>query len=178
VIGPPMPFEFYRRMADDDLAAIIAYLRAQPAVKNTVPKSEYRMKLPPNYGPPVKKVKAPAPADTLKYGRYLADIGHCMECHTPMNEKGIVKAQLGAGGHVFKGPFGESVARNLTPHESGLKDWSDEQIERAIREGIDRNGNKLKPPMAYGWYKNISAADMKALLAYLRSLKPLPFAGK
>jgi mono/diheme cytochrome c family protein len=92
VIGPPMPIEFYRRMADDDLAAIIAYLRAQPPVKNAVPKSVYNIPLPPNYGPPVTSVKAPPRTDQVRYGKYLADIGHCMECHTPRDAKGMLVA--------------------------------------------------------------------------------------
>ncbi|MEZ5665710.1 MAG: c-type cytochrome, partial [Burkholderiaceae bacterium] len=71
VIGPPMPIEFFRHISDDDLAAIIAYLKAQPAVSNKVARSEYRMPLPPSYGPPVKAVKAPARADKVKYGEYL-----------------------------------------------------------------------------------------------------------
>ena len=40
-----------------------------------------------------------------------------------------------------------------------------------------KDGTPLKPPMAYGWYKNISDADMKPLIAYLRTLKPLPLGG-
>ena len=48
---------------------------------------------------------------------------------------------------------------------------------RAIREGESRDGSPLKPPMAFGWYKNINDEDMAALVAYLRSLKPLPFGG-
>jgi mono/diheme cytochrome c family protein len=179
LIGPPMPIEFYRHLSDADLAAIIGYLRAQPPVKNVVEKSKYNIPLPPNYGPPLKSVAAPSPKDTLKYGKYLADIGHCLECHTPRDGKGmLVRASLGAGGQVFRGPWGESIARNLTPHESGLKGWSDAEIARAMREGTDRSGAHYKPPMAFGWYKNISDADMKALIAYLRSLKPQPFAGK
>lgn len=171
LIGPPMPIEYYRHLADDDLAAIIAYLRAQPAVKNTVPRSTYRIPLPPNYGPPVGKVKAPSPRDKLKYGKYLADIGHCMECHTPRNEKGeLMVAQLGAGGQAIEGPWGTTVSRNLTP--TGLKDWTDAQIARAIRDGVDRNGQPYRPPMAYTFYKNINDADMSALIVYLRSLKP------
>ena len=47
----------------------------------------------------------------------------------------------------------------------------------AIREGVRKDGTPLKPPMAYPWYKNINDADMKALIAYLRSLKPLPLGG-
>lgn len=179
LIGPPMPIEFYRELSDADLAAIIAYLRAQPAVKNAVPKSTYNMPLPPSYGPPVKQVKAPDAKNTVKYGEYLANIGHCMECHTPRSDKGmLVRMQLGAGGQVFKGPWGESVARNLTPHALGLKDWSDAQIAKAIREGVDRAGLRYKPPMGFDYYKTISDADMAALIAYLRSLKPQALAGK
>jgi mono/diheme cytochrome c family protein len=178
VIGPPMPIMFYRGLSDADLKAIVAYLRAQPPVKNAVPKSEYRIKLPPNYGPPVKKVTAPSRKDEVKYGRYLAGpLGHCMDCHTPW-VKGIPDmSKVGAGGNPFRGPWGVAVSRNLTPHETGLKGWSDGEIARAIREGVRKDGTPLKPPMAYAWYKNISDADMKALIAYLRTLKPLPLGG-
>lgn len=178
VIGPPMPIQFYRNMSDDDLASIIAYLRAQPAVANAVPKSLYHMPLPPNYGPPVKAVKTPAPTDQLRHGKYLADIGHCMECHTPRDGQGMLQmTRVGAGGQAFKGPWGESISSNLTPHQSGLKGWSDAQIARAVREGVNREGKPYKPPMAFGFYKNISDADMAALTAYLRSLKPQRVAG-
>ena len=180
VIGPPMPIAFYRGLADDDVKAIVAWLRAQPPVKNSVPKSEYRIKLPPNYGPPIQApVAAPAPKDTLRYGAYLAGaLGHCMDCHSPW-VKGIPDmTRVGAGGNPFKGPWGVAVSRNLTPHDSGLKGWSDAEIARAIREGVRRDGSPLKPPMAFGWYKNINDADMRALTAYLRSLKPLPLGGQ
>jgi len=179
VIGPPMPIMFYRGMSDSDVKAIVAYLRAQRPVKNAVPKSEYKIKLPPNYGPAIsKKLVAPPPKNTLKYGAYLAGpLGHCMDCHNPW-VKGIPDMQrMGAGGNPFKGPWGVAVSRNLTPHASGLKDWSDAEIARAIREGVRKDGSQLKPPMAYAWYKNINESDMKALIAYLRSLKPLPLGG-
>ena len=75
-------------------------------------------------------LKAPARTDKVAYGKYLADIGHCMECHTPRSEKGLVSAQWGAGGQLFKGPWGTSVSRNLTPHASGLAGWSVDDIAR------------------------------------------------
>jgi len=180
LIGPPMPIMFYRGMSDDDAKAIVAYLRAQPPVRNAVPKSEYRIKLPPNYGPAIRKrVVAPSSKDTLKYGAYLAGpLGHCLDCHTPW-VKGVPDLKrAGAGGNPFKGPWGVSVARNLTPHAAGLKGWSDAEIARAIREGVRKDGSQLRPPMAFGWYKNINDGDMKALIAYLRSLKPLPLGGQ
>jgi mono/diheme cytochrome c family protein len=180
LIGPPMPILFYRGMADDDVRAIVAYLRAQAPVKNVVPKSEYRMPLPPSYGPPIaKKVTAPSPRNPVKYGAYLAGpLGHCMDCHTPW-VKGVPDLKrAGAGGNPFRGPWGVSISRNLTPHASGLKGWSDAEIERAIRTGVRRDGSHLTPPMAFDWYRNISAGDMKALIAYLRSLRPLPLGGE
>lgn len=180
LIGPPMPIEFYRGISDADARALVAYLRAQPPVKNLVPKSVYRMKLPPEYGPPIKaKIAAPTQKDLVKLGAYLAGpLGHCIDCHTPWAEKGVDIKRVGAGGNPFKGPWGVSVSRNLTPHESGLKGWSDTEIARAIREGKRRDGSQLKPPMAFNWYRNIDDADMKALIAYLRSLKPLPLGGQ
>ena len=179
LIGPPMPIPFYRNISDADLAAIIAYLRAQPAVRNVVAKSQYNMPLPSAYGPPVKRVSAPAPGNKLKYGQYLATIGHCMECHTPRDDKGMLHMdRLGAGGQSFKGPWGESVSRNLTPHPSGLKDWTDAQIKAVLHQGVDREGKGYRPPMGFDFYKNISDADMDALIAYLRSLKPQPFGGR
>ena len=178
VIGPPMPMMFYRGLADDDLRAIVAYLRAQPPVKNAVPKSQYRIKLPPSYGPEVKSVRAPSRQDQVKYGEYLAGpLGHCMDCHTPWVKGVPDMSKAGAGGNPFRGPWGVAVARNLTPHETGLKDWTDAEIERAVRHGVRKDGTPLKPPMAYDWYRNISDADMRALIAYLRSLRPLPLGG-
>lgn len=179
VIGPPMPIEFYRHLSDADLKAIIAYLRAQPAVKNAVPRSQYRIPLPPSYGPPVKSVQAPPASDKRAYGEYLANISHCMECHTPRDGKGmLVHSQLGAGGQVIPGPWGQSVSRNLTPDASGLKDWSDADIAKVVRSGVDRSGKPYKPPMAFSYYRNISDADMAALTTYLRSLKSHPMGGK
>lgn len=179
LIGPPMPVPFYRHLSDDDLAAIVTYLRAQPAVKIAQPKSKYNIALPANYGAPVKSVKAPPASDQRAYGEYLANIGHCMDCHSPRDEKGVLHLEnRGAGGQIFKGPWGVSVSRNLTPHATGLKDFTDAQIIQSVREGVDHSGQPYMPPMGFAFYKTISDADMAALIAYLRSLKPQTIAGK
>ncbi|MDB5806398.1 MAG: cytochrome [Betaproteobacteria bacterium] len=179
LIGPPMPFGFYRGMADADLEAIIAYLGQVKPIDNVPPKSVYRIPLPPAYGPPIKKpIKAPSPNDVVAYGGYLAGpVAHCMECHTPMVKGQVDLNKAGAGGNPFNGPWGTAVSRNLTPHESGLKNWSDAEIEKAIREGVSRDGSRLKPPMGYEYYKSMKPEDMKAIITYLRSLKPLPMGG-
>ncbi len=157
--------------------ALVAYLRAQPPVKNVVPKSVYYIKLPRAYGRPIKqKVVAPPRTDKVKYGAYLAGpLGHCIDCHTPYTDKGMDMTKVGAGGTPFTGPWGVSVARNITP--GSLKNWSDAEIAHAIRAAKSRDGTPLKPPMAFDWYKNINDEDMAAIVAYLRSLRPLSFGG-
>jgi mono/diheme cytochrome c family protein len=178
VIGPPMPIEFYRHLSDADVDAIIAYLRAQPAVSAAQPRSVYRIPLPPSYGPPLGKVSAPPASNKRRYGEYLVQIGHCMDCHTPRRPDGrLVTARLGAGGQVIEGPWGKPVSRNLTPHASGLKGWTDAEIARAIRTGVRRDGTPLLPPMGFSFYKNIDEAEMAAIVAYLRTLKPQKFGG-
>lgn len=168
LIGPPMPFAFYRGLSDRDLAAMVAYLRTVPPVRNATEKSVYRIPLPPAYGPPVASV--PPPADNaVARGAYLAGpVAHCLECHTPMANGHSDMTRLGAGGMEFRGPWGVSVARNITP--AGLGSWSDAEIEKAIREGVSKDGRQLFPPMAFWAYRTMSAGDMRDLIAYLRSM--------
>lgn len=177
LIGPPMPYSMYRGLSDRDTKAIIAYLRNLKPVKNATRKSVYKMPLPPAYGPPVGSIADVSRTDKVAYGAYLAGpAGHCMDCHTPMNKPGRrdFKNQMGAGGFVFHGPWGQSVAANLTPDkETGLGNWTDAQIKAAITTGVGANGAKLRPPMAFGYYKNINNDDLDAIVAYLRSLKPV-----
>jgi mono/diheme cytochrome c family protein len=170
IIGPPMPIVLYRGLSDNDAKAIVAYLRNIKPVKNEVPKSEYRIPLPPAYGPPVGQVADVAKSDKVAYGAYLAGpAGHCLECHTPMGQRGRdFQNQLGAGGFEFHGPWGTSVAVNITP--TGLKSRSDADIKKMVTTGKRPDGSRMLPPMAYPYYANISAEDLDALVAYLRTL--------
>ncbi|NKE44167.1 cytochrome c [Roseomonas frigidaquae] len=175
LIGPPMPMTLYRGLSDQDVAAMIAYLRTVPPVANAVERSVYRIQLPPAYGPPVASV--PPPADTpVARGEYLANaVAHCMECHTPMLPAGQNdRTRLGAGGMEFRGPWGVSVARNLTPHANGLGGWTDAQIIRAVTQGISSTDRPLAPPMAFWAYRNMTPQELGDLIAYLRSLPPQP----
>jgi mono/diheme cytochrome c family protein len=175
IVGPPMPIELYRGLSDEDVHAIVAYIRSVPPVVNKVAKAEYKVPLPPNYGPPITGLVATPPkTDKVAYGAYMAGpLGHCTECHSSPGPKGApdLVNRLGAGGMTFHGPWGTSVSRNITP--TGLGNWSDADIKKAITTGTRPNGERLKPPMAYGYYKNIAPDDLDALVAWLRSLKPL-----
>lgn len=171
LIGPPMPFGLYRSISDSDVKAIVAYLRTVAPVKHAVAKSEYRMPLPPAWGPPLGKVADVSPKNRVAYGRYLAGpAGHCVECHTPAGANGApdLANKLGAGGFSFTGPWGVSVSTNITP--AGLERYSDADLKKVITTGVRPDGSKLKPPMGTSYYANMKAADMDALIAYLRSL--------
>ena len=173
LIGPPMPIGLYRGLADADVRAMVAYLRTVAPVRNPVAKSVYRIPLPPAYGPPVGVVNAPLKGNKVAYGAYLAGpVGHCIECHTPMLEGGHSdEKRIGAGGMAFPGPWGTSVAANITSSKTrGLGVWTDTQIERAIRAGVSADGRKLFPPMGFAYYRGIAPDDMAALIAYLRTL--------
>lgn len=174
IIGPPMPIALYRGMSDRDVKAVVAYLRTVKPVSNKVAKSTYKVPLPPSYGPPVTKVTAPSPSDKVKYGAYLAGpAGHCIECHSSPNDKGIpdFKSKAGGGGLSFNGPWGTSYAANITP--TGIGKWSDAAVKAAITTGVRPDGTRLKPPMAFHYYKGIKPRDIDAIVAYLRTLKPL-----
>ncbi len=172
VMGPPMPFWLYRGIADDDVNAMVAYLRTVKPVKNKVPDSVYHMPLPPAWGPPVSGVAAPPRSDKVAYGAYLAGpVGHCVECHTPMEKGQLVTERIGAGTREFNGPWGTSVSRNITP--AALGDWTDAEIKRAVTAGVSRDGTRLLPPMGFGFYAKISPEDLDALVAWMRSLKPV-----
>jgi mono/diheme cytochrome c family protein len=175
IIGPPMPIALYRQISDRDVEALVAYLRQVPPVRNEVRPSEYRIPLPESWGPPVGSVAEVPRDDPIVYGAYLAGpLGHCIECHTPLVAGQPDYDRLGAGGNPFFGPWEMSVSRNITPHpEDGIGSWTDEQIKRAITQGIRADGSRLLPPMGFPYYANMTPGDLGALVAYLRSLEPI-----
>lgn len=179
IIGPPMPIGLYRGIGDDDLASIVMFLRSLAPIENDPGQSVYNIPLPPAYGPPVESVTAPEAGITLAYGEYLAGpIAHCMECHTTFGPQGpMFDTHLGAGGFEFHGPWGVSVAPNLTSSEDGLAGYSDAEIAAMIVEGRRPDGSPMLPPMPYGYLAGMTEDDLAAIILYLRSLPPLPDAG-
>lgn len=174
-VAPIMPFNFYKGITPRDLDAVVAYLKSVPAVKNQVPTPVYKV---PVTGAPYPDAQKPiteaAMRDPLVRGRYLAAIGHCMECHTPMIQgRHEFDTALGKGGREFAGPWGVSVSANITSSKkSGLGDADGATIKRAIIQGIGKDGRKLKPPMAFAAYARMTDQDLDALVAWVRSLPP------
>lgn len=108
-------------------------------------------------------------------GRYLVEvIGACGNCHTPKGPQGDLPDQHLAGGFSIEEDFGVAVGSNITPdRETGIGAWTDEEIIRAIRDGKRRDGRTLGPPMPFYLYRGISDTDVRAIVAYLRTVRPV-----
>jgi mono/diheme cytochrome c family protein len=175
-LGPPMPYDLYRRLSDNDVKAMVAYLRTVTSVRQSVPRSQYKIPLPAAYGPPVGVVPDPPRQDPVKYGEYLAGpVAHCVECHTPFLPEGRPDmTRVGAGGLLFRGPWGVVYSANLTPDpDTGLGNWKDGEIMASLY-GARRGGGRVLPPMPTQHYaQGIAEGDLRAILAYLRALPPI-----
>ena len=168
-----MPSDFYEIMTERDLNAVVAYLRTLKPIKNKVPDPIYKMQqMHHPFAGGEKPYTEAMMSDKLKKGFYLATIAHCMECHTPMGPRGREFAsKLGTGGFEFPGPWGKSVSRNITSSKTkGIGSWTDAEIKRAITTGVSKDGSKLKPPMAFHSYAKMTADDVDAVVAYLRTV--------
>lgn len=109
-------------------------------------------------------------------GEYLVrSVAGCGECHTPRDATGALDQSrwlAGVANRFDLVPDDDSTggisAPNLTP--AGLSSWSDADVERAILDGVAPDGSPLFPVMPYYAYHNMAAADVQAILAYLRAL--------
>jgi len=178
LIRPPMPIPVYRQLSDGDAAAIAAYLKSVKPVRNKVGEAQYNVPLPPSYGAPITQVAEPNRADKVAYGAYLSGpVGHCVLCHTPPGGGKPFDMDLAyLGGRRFpenEHPGGVTISRNITAgSKSGIGDWTNAQIRRAITQGIREDGTRMTRTMPFDWYKGIAPADLDAIVAFLRSLKP------
>jgi len=116
-----------------------------------------------------------ASAETsLQRGRYLVEgILTCGNCHTPRIPGGMLDpGRLHAGGpQTWETSEYKVKGSNITPDkDTGIGAWSENDVKRAIRDGVRPNGQQLAPQMPYGYYKIFTPADLDAVVAYVRSL--------
>jgi mono/diheme cytochrome c family protein len=183
---PMMPYAEYRRMSDEDLKSIVVYLRTLPPIEHAV--APRKLDFPVNF-----MVKfAPAPvegpvaeldrSDTVGYGRYLASIAGCRNCHTPIDGKGRkIPGQEFAGGWEFPGPWGRVVSSNITPDPDTYigKATRDEFIDRfKSLEHLKGENAPVAPPgkntiMAWPMFASMTREDLGAIYDYLKTVKPV-----
>lgn len=189
---PVMPYWSYHNMTDDDMNAIVAYLRTVPAIVHAVPANQAPWTLPPAPAMPIPVASIPEPATTATNyesamrGRYLAAMaGVCMECHTPELDpmtsppRPMDISKPFAGGRSFPGlpmpPFdtGVSHSSNLTQHATGLEAWTAADVEKVLKQGLDKDGGVICPPMPAGAmaaYGGLADADVTDIANYIMTL--------
>jgi mono/diheme cytochrome c family protein len=122
--------------------------------------------------PAIAPAAPPAPAGfapaLVAKGEALAGGGYCAACHTA---KG---GQSFAGGYAMQTPFGVIYSTNITPDpETGIGKWSLTAFERALREGVRRDGSHLYPVFPYDHFTKLSDDDVQALYAYFMTRTPV-----
>ena len=106
--------------------------------------------------------------EQIAKGQYIFALAGGCACHT------VPKGTPHAGGRAFPIPFGTVYSTNITQDkETGLGDWTDQQIHDAMTKGIRRDGSRILPVMPYEKYSGMAQADLQALIAYLRTIKPV-----
>ncbi len=125
--------------------------------------------------PAIAPITRPDPgiytAATIERGRMLAAAGDCVVCHTAPG------GTPNAGGRAMATPFGTIHTTNLTPDpETGIGQWSFSAFQRAMREGVSRDGRHLYPAFPYTAFAKTSDDDLMALYAYLMAQPAVPAA--
>lgn len=168
ILFPMMPYSEYRNLSDEDLAAVVVYVRSLTPVRNPLPASH--VNFPVNYlvrgaaEPVTAPVKGPESADPVARGKYMVHVG--CGCHTPVDKLPY------AGGEHLAGPWGDVTSANLTPDPSGIGYFSEATFIGALRTGYV-GARKLNSIMPFGNLKNLTDDDLKAIFAYLQTLPPV-----
>ncbi len=178
---PQMPFASFRVMSDDDVRAVVVYLRSIPPLPE--PRRREEDHLPFLARPlataaaavrrPARDVRAPPRSDALAYGAYVVNLATCSDCHSlsAHGPRGHADRYL-AGSDVPFPEGGRVYAPNLTPdHDTGIGKFTREQVKRALREGVRFDGKRMAPPMEAVARDDagMTEDDLDALVTYLFS---------
>jgi len=174
IVYPFMPFN---NMSDEDLQAVISYLKSQKPVSHKVPDHQlnvlgnivkaFLLKPVGPEGMPPKKVEKDSSA---AYGKYLATVvANCYGCHTERSPTGSFIGEPFAGGATMVEPEGRFTPPNLTTDSgSRINGWSEQHFINRFRLGKVQKGS----PMPWPSYKRMSDMELKAIYNYLKTVPP------
>ncbi|HZS51555.1 MAG TPA: c-type cytochrome [Bryobacterales bacterium] len=181
---PLMPYTDYRYMSDEDVESIVAYLRTLRPIKKRQPETKINfpanllIKLAPA---PAGHVAAADRSDKHAYGKYLATIGGCLECHTPLQKGGRDTTKLLAGGRLFQFPGASVRSANITPeNDTGIGVFTEEFFIHKIRSYApyaEKESPKTGPEsftlMPWLNFWRMTDEELSAIYAYLRTVPPV-----
>jgi len=183
---PMMPYQHLRNMSDDDAKSVVAYLRTLKPIHNSVPAKhiDFPVNLLVKFAPkPVEgTIKTPSPHDGMAYGKYLATIGGCYECHTPHDDKNALIADKAfSGGWEMKGPWGRNRTANLTPAPGTyIAQATKAEFIGRFRAfaSLDANTSPVPPAghntiMPWLAFAGMTDTDLGAIYDYLKTVKPI-----
>ena len=185
--GRLMPYMQKPNLADEDLRAIVAFLRSdnelvqpspvEPGLTSYSPVGRIAIGLQKPLPYPAQEIEKPDTLDMVASGYYLVDNLDCYACHSsnfmkidklePDKSKGYM-----GGGSKLKSYEGKFVtAPNLTFHQTGIADWSEEDFIKALRYGTSKNDEIIAFPMPA--FRDLTELEIRSIYAYLKTLKPI-----
>ncbi|MBI4674435.1 MAG: cytochrome c [Chloroflexi bacterium] len=165
---PVMPYMTYSGMADQDAYDLAAFIKTAPPIKNETPKDDIKVPIPP-FSPP--KAPATAPTEGVTRGEYLVkNVSDCSGCHTPTDAQGAPDMTKFLAGAPIEG----ELSANITPDkETGIGNWTEEQIANLLKTGQRPDGSAVSGLMALvvqGGFSKLTDADRAAIAAYLKTI--------
>lgn len=177
---PVMPYAHFAKMSKEDALSIVAHLRTLTSITNEVPKRKLLISFHPSI-PPVDLEKniRPAFADRKLYGEYLVNMAACLDCHTPMEKNNLQMTKAFSGGQEFQTQGFVVRSANITPDSiTGIGTWTEQVFlakftQYRSPEGYRYNPGKNNSIMPWTVFAGMDDFDLKAIYAYLRSVKPI-----
>jgi mono/diheme cytochrome c family protein len=122
--------------------------------------------------PITEPVPEPDLSTPAKRGAYLVTIVGCADCHTPQAKGQPIRGLEFAGGFILDGPWGRVASANITPDPSGISYYDEALFLEMVRTGYVK-ARKINQIMPWEDYRNLTDEDLKAIFAYIRTLKPV-----
>lgn len=183
---PLMPYPHFGAMTEDDVHAVLAYIRSLKAIESgNIPERQLSFPLNlivrtmPREAAPQPR---PSPQDTIAYGRYMTRSALCADCHTPIDDRGTPLPGMDfAGGMEFYETGYRVRSANITPDaDTGIGSWTEQQFidkfkafestETPSLSDTERRQNTVMPMTAYA---GMTREDLSAIYAFLRTQKPV-----
>ena len=160
---------------------MIVYVRSMPPAHVQQPKIQLTDDMKKLFQPlpPLPHVAEPDHSNKIEYGKYLVTAGHCNACHATADDQGNpVEGGDFAGGQPLIGPWDGGAkfqtvnALNITPDASGIGYFNEDMFIEVMRNGGFKN-RPLSSIMPWNFFRNLSDNDLKAIFAYLQTVKPV-----